>query len=324
MVYKNDIVEDPILTSIYRGYMPQGQRFIADKIFPTVPVKVRSAKLRQLGTDFLRIYDDVFIGKNKTPEIEFTISKADGWYCEKHGLKYMLTKEDALDFGGTAGMAAGMQEAKEEFTRFLKVAKMLVREYALMSVLTDTNIITNNVTLTESDRFNNYVIKNVHRDILRGARAKIWTETGEEANTVIMSKDVKDVLIDHPVLKAEIYGTGPTPIESLNDAQLAKALKVDRILVGKVRYNAAMKGQAASMLNVWPNSLIFAYINPSSAPMRYENSLGYRFELEAPVVDSFGVNDPKGAEYVRVEDFYDDLLIEAKAAYLIKDAITAI
>ena len=84
------------------------------------------------------------------------------------------------------------------------------------------------------------------------------------ANTLIMGKAVYDVLKRHPQLLDHVKGGSTTNnAAKVNLANMAEIFEVDRILVGKAKYNTSIKGQTAGYSYLWGDSLVAAYIDPS-------------------------------------------------------------
>lgn len=317
------INNSPILTKIYRGYSPDG-RFIHDMILPSVKVASKTAQARQWAStalDPLRIHNNVIVGKSKTPEITVEMTKASLYTTERHGLKIGVTKEDGQEYNPT-DYQAGMAEAKIDFAEMLKWAQMLGKEYALSQALFNTSNFTYNSTLAGSDQWSNYSTSSPITDV-RAARTSVYTYSGEAANVGITSQEVMFILQNHPELKRTngVAPDGTVPVRELTELEVAKALGLDRILVGKVKYETANIGQTSSLTNVWGKYFLVAYINPNPQPKKWQRSLGYSFVLDQPVIDTYVENDPKYTEFVRVEEEYDDVILDETAGYLLAAVI---
>lgn len=320
MSNKIRISNDPVLDKIVRGYMPMDEQYIAGKLFPKIKVGSRKGDIKSAGTEFLRVNSVTKVGRTGTPEITVSMSKSSGWSCENEGLKILTLKEDGESYN-QADWRAGMTAAKLSFAKMIKTAKMLAKEKEAADVLTSTSIITNNVTLSGSDQWSDYAGSNPLTQFSAAADS-IYAATGREANTAYMGRNVFKKLRFHPVLFDKLGTTSSSErSKGLTKEQLALILEVDQILIGTVRYESAKEGQTSSMSSVWGNDFGMLFVNPNPTPELFEKSFGYEFVLDELVTDTFAVKDPMFAEYVRLNEDRDQLVLDATAAYLVKAAV---
>jgi hypothetical protein len=315
------ILNDPVLTQIYQGYMPMDQDFVRPQVMPVIPVGSDTGDIKTMGSDFLRIHTGLMVDRAGTPEIDVTITKANAYRTERHGLKIPVTKEDGKAYNKT-DWRAGMRAAQLEYTQLLKTAVLVAKDYALASVLQSSSVITQYTTLSGSSQFNDYT-NSSPIEVIKTGRTAIYDAVGYEANVAIMNRATFEALRWHPELKKTngIAPDGTVAIRPLTQVEVAYALNVDRIVVGRVKYNTAAKGKTASLTTVWGKDITLAYINPSPTANRYEYSMGYTFEMDAPVIDTYEEIDPKYVSFVRMDEEYDDVILAANACYLIKAAI---
>lgn len=326
MTHSIEIRNNPVLTELYRGYQPVEADYIQNQILPVLSTGSESGDIINLGTtsqDMLRIHNTVIVGRTKTPEIRFSLSKAVAYKCEKRGLKVLVTIEDANKFkkeGETIENAKA--KAKNMFTKFLKTATMLGREVALASALFSTSTFTNYTTLTGADKFSDYVnsdpigVSTVAKNTIRKA-------IGKKPNVCIMGPEVEMYLVNHPQLKKTngVAPDGTVPVRALERVELAKALGVDKILVGEAQYQTSKLGETAVKTDIWGKYMLFAYVNPSPVPEEFQLSLGYQFVQNESVIDEWDIIDPKDATFVREESKYDDVILDELAGYLIAGAV---
>jgi len=318
-----DGFNNPILTDIYQGYSVPGSSFIRDAILPKMSVNVHTAdgrKMLSTATDILRIINNVRIGRAKTAEIEVGTSKELLYKTEEHALKVMINKSDAKDY--SASIEEGMRLAKIDYTEWLKEVQMLAREKALADVVFNADTYTNSEALSGTGQWSDYVNSNPKSDI-KSARQTARGAAQVEINTAAMGIEVFETLEDHPILKKTngIAPDGTVAVRSLNEAEVAKAIGIDKIVVGNVWYDNAKFGQTSSMTQLWGNYCALMYTNPNPTPSIKEKSFGYSFTLQDAVVDEYDVQDPKDASYVRVIEEYDDVILEEKAGYLFSTVV---
>ena len=317
------IQNDPILTNIFRGYSPQDQQFVYPQFFPRIPVSSLRGQVKTLGTgaqDFLRLHNDVTVGYGVTPTITVDMSKADLYSCDYHTLQIGITKKDGHDFSLT-DWRSGQQEAARMFTRMLKTAVMLGREYALAAAIFNSSVVTQTSALGSTAKWDVYATSDPIMDA-QTAKKAVYAATGFVPNVAVMPMEVFFALADHTGIKVTTANGGTIQKEPLSKEQIAKALGVDKILIGQVRYETAKKGQTSSKTNVWGKSVLFAYVNPSPSPEQFEKSFGYQFILQDPVIDQYYLDDPKDVLFIRYEEAYDDVILDADAGYLFTTVIS--
>lgn len=304
-------VQDKLLGNISTAYVPDG--YISEMILPAIYSKNKTGKIGVYGTEHLRIVNSNKIGKGKYKSVDSTAYSTTGYDIEGHGLTDLVTKEDYANV---------YEPFKAEEDKVMGLSSMLwlEKEKVVADALGNTSIITQNVTLAGVQQYNDYTNSTPVQDFST-ARAAVKAGCGMVPNLAIMSWEVKNKLKYHPQL-ADYLGIKYNQIGPLSDEQLAMALDVDKVLVGKVSYESAKEGQASSLAPVWGKNIIFA-VSPQKAAL-HQVALGYmvRYEGEQPrKVYKWAENNPPESTSVLVEDNYDQLLTNVKAAYLVKNAI---
>ena len=317
------ITNDPILTQIFRGYAPQDQQFVYPSFLPTIPVTSLRGQVRTLGTkaqDFLRLHNDVTIGRGLTPEITVEMSKADLYNCDYHTLQVVITKKDGHDFS-TTDWKAGQQEAARMFTRMLKTAVMMGREYALANAIFNAGVITQTSALGATAKWDVDSTSDPIGDALL-AKKTVYDACGYVPNVAVMPMNVFFALQSNKQAKVTTANGGTIQKDPLSLVQCQMVLGVDKIIIGQVRRETAAKGQTSSLANVWGKSVLFAYVNPNPTPEQFEKSFGYSFVLQDPVIDQYYQEDPKDVLHIRYEEAYDDVILDATTAYLFTTVIS--
>ena len=309
---------NPVLQKIVKGYTPVG--FIREEILPKIIVKARKGDILSADSKFLRIHNNVTVKRSTTPEITFSTSIVNGWNVEDKGLKMIVTAEDGANWDPT-NASAGMLSAKATMSKLVRQSEMLGNEFSLATVIQDAANYAagNKVTLSGTDQYNDYANSDPIGDFQIANRA-IRAATGLLPNKAVMSWEVWDVLRFHPSILA-LVGTNKDKLTGVSVDQLAMVMGVDSISIGKVFYNSAKGGQTKIMTPIWGKKIMFMYVNPNPSPEVFEDSFGNTFTFDNLSVDSWKVDDPKDAEFVRVTESYDDVIRDFNAGYLITDAI---
>ena len=148
-----------------------------------------------------------------------------------------------------------------------------------------------------------------------------------EPNTLIMGKDVWDILKRHPQLLDFVKGGATTASPAKVSLELAaNFFEVDRILVGKRRYNSAIKGQTAIYTRLWGKHIVAAFIDTA---VTLENLTAWKtFRWTQMSTDAgFKVRRYRdeetggGGQWIEPEMSIIEKAICADLAYMIKDAV---
>lgn len=302
---------DMLLTKVSSGYFPKG--YISEMILPEIGSAQSTGKLGKYGHSHLRLENARKAGRGKYRRVEPITRSTDSFSIEGHGLEGLVTKEDRknvlLPF-----------KAEEDETMGLTSLLWTEKEYLLASALADTAVLTQNVTLSGSSQFSDYL----NSDPLarfKTARLAVRDGCGVPPDTAVMDWSVWNTLRFHPQILDSLGYKDNRP-GGLTESELASAMGVKKVLLGESMYNSAKQGQADVLAAIWGKHIVFGVMPEKAVP--YQVSLGYmvRFEGEAPrKVYKYAVNNPPQSTGILVEDDYDMLISNAGAGYLIKDAI---
>ena len=148
-----------------------------------------------------------------------------------------------------------------------------------------------------------------------------------EPNTLIMGADVWMKLKRHPQILDHIKGGSTSANPALVTLQLAaEVFEVDRILIGKRRYNSAIKGAAAVYTRLWGKHIVAAYIDPA---VTLENLTAWKTFRWNQVSTDAGYKVRRyrdeeiggGGQYIETEMSIVEKAICADLAYMVKDAV---
>lgn len=303
-----------LLTGLSNGYFPLMDDFIAEKILPAVKVAQTTGLIGSYSNNHLRIVNTVHTGKGDYQQLESITTSSDTYSIEDHGLHDVITRKTLANFEKPF-------DAEVDTMLALILAHMNAKDFGLATALHDTAIITQNTTLTGFNQYNNLdhadstplVDKIVADNAVRDA-------TGRKPNTLIASERTIDYLRFHDSLMNNL-GFKYNRTGGMSTKELAQALNIDKILVGKAMYNASKEGQSDDLTNIWGNHMVYAYI---AKPALRQKTLGFEFRLAGTSpreVSRFTPTMPTKSKGVIVTDNYDQNLLNVECAYLIKDAV---
>lgn len=302
---------DKQVTNVLLAYT--NDDFIADQILPTVPnLKEESGKIASLGNEHMRVYDSVrSLYDESSHRMEFKISNDKSYEIQYHDLDIYLPDRliDQLQEPFDARRDAGI-------TLMQSVA--LEREYALAQLMTNTSILTNNTTLSGTSQFNDYTNSDPAA-VFETARTAIQNKIGREANSVMLSRKVFNTLKRHPFFLNLVRGVSVLSPDVLTQI-LKDFFEVENVIVGRSIYINSKPGQSETKTQLWGNDVVFFY-RPATASL-LTPSFGYNFALQG---QNLRASTRRHAEdhgdILRVEYAYQDKVLDADAAYLIKNAV---
>lgn len=300
---QSQVVQDPVLSNVSIRY--SNDEYIADQILPVRSVSKRTGKYFVYDKSNFRIADSERSIGDPSTEVEYGLSKAD-FSTADHALKQIVPDqirdqaEDALD---------PMSDATEQVTDRL----LIEREDALADWMQNTSNISQNVTLSGTDQWNDGANSDPFGDIKTG-RSTVQKATGKKPNTFVMGQEVFDELSEHPdVIDRVKYSQLGIVTEDL----MAQAFKVDNVLVGSALKQNATEGQADDLGYIWGKHAWLAYVSPTTSLRQV--TFGWTFEYERKTKRWY--DEDREGTFSRVNMDYVQKIAAEKAAYLIKNAV---
>ena len=130
--------------------------------------------------------------------------------------------------------------------------------------------------LAVSDRWDNAASDPISAAMT--AKQTVITNSGEEPNVCIMGYEVYTALRQHPLILEYVSRTSNS-VGIVSNEDIARALDVDTIWVGKAVANTAEEGLTASNAFIWGKFCLFARLRKSPAPMSPQSCLQrWRFQ----------------------------------------------
>jgi hypothetical protein len=261
---RNDIHIDGPLSDIAIAYKQDS--FIADQVFPIVPVDKQSDKYFTWTKGFwMRNSVQERAPGDTYPEGRLGLSN-DTYYCNLYHLGYGIPDEDAQNQDAAVELEiTGAEWLAQQF--------MLNREIKLAGDIFVINVWANDVVGgTNFVKWSDYDNSNPVTDVNTG-KETIQQSTGKRANTLVIGEEVKNTLAEHPNLldKFKYTQTG-----ILDAEQIRQALKVDTLLVGEAVQESSMEGaSSATRAYIWGQNALLLHV-PDSPGLRVA-AAGYTF-----------------------------------------------
>lgn len=304
-------IVDKLLTNVSQMYVPEG--YIAEDVLPLLQSTQKTGKIGKYGKDHLRIEHSLVGGRGAYRRVEPIVRSSDSYSIESHGLEGMVTEDDYRNVEEPF-------DAEKDETLGLNTMIALNKEYALASTLTSTSIITQNTTLSGTSQFSDYANSDPI-GVFKTARLAVYNGCGLPPNCALMSWEVANTLAYSPQI-LDALGFAFNRAGQLSEAELSKAMGVEKLLIAKSKYNSAKEGQTDTLASVWSDDILMFYAPDKAA--KYQTSLGYRVALSGQTqrrVFKFKIDNPPNATGILCDDSYDFVITNVAAGYLIKDTL---
>ena len=254
----NDVqAVDPILTGMLVGYMQEDSRFIASRIFPSVPVDKDS------GTyyEFTKKYWFLDEMEERAPGQPF--ARADFGVSTST----YATLQWALDYSVADEVRANSQipMTLEEAGLRLLAQRALIRRERLFSV----DFMKTTVWGTDDDNattdWDDFSAGDPVSDILTATRT-ISDNTGQTANTLALGHIVHNALVNHPDILDRLKYVQSIGISSV-EAALGDIFGLSNYWVGKASYNTANEAASFSAAAIIDDDALITYVTPNPGLM---------------------------------------------------------
>lgn len=303
-------IVDKLLTNVSNQLVPEG--YISELLLPELNVVQTTGLIGKYSNDHLRIIDTTVGGKGLYPMVDTVVRSSSSYKLVDHALKELLVEDD---FDNVEKPFDAEQDSVVALTTHL----WLEKEKGLADAMAGGTI-TSGVTLAGVNQWSAYSTSNPLQD-LRDGRKGVRGGCGMKANVAFMDEDVADTLRFHPQLLDSLGFKDNRP-GGLQDSELAKALKVDKVLVAEVVYNSSLQPAADALAPVWGKHFWYAHIPGTAA--RRQQSLGYRVQKAGQkprqVFKSYP-DEPVNSTKIIVKDKYQQVITNEKCAYRITNAI---
>lgn len=310
------------LTMMSVAYMQEESSFIANQAAPIIPSDHKSDDYYVFEKeDFFR--DEA---EERAPGTESAGGEhklhTESFRCKRYAFHEDVYDEDrenqdeAIDKDG---------EATELVTHKL----LIRREKAWMGKFFKTGVWGNELAgvagapgAGQFRRWDDYVNSDPRVQFKLGRRT-ILSSTGRVPNTLILSYDAKDALIDHPTFIERVKYTSK---ESVTPEMIAGYFEVSRVLIAQAIENRAAKGAAADMDFIAGKHALLCYVAPK--PGKRTPSAMYTFTWKyQPVAPKEGVRVKKfrmeeiEADRIEAAQNWDDKVVAADMGFFFKDCV---
>ena len=262
---------DRAMTNISVAYLQDASAFIADKVFPIVPVRRQSDVFYVYNKgDFMRDEAQVRGAGTESAGGDYGVAASDPYHCRKHAFHYDVTEEERANYDEPLN-------ADTDATEFVSQKMLIRREMEWASKFFKTGVWGTEITGTDSNPSSGQAIKwslatsNPILDITNAA-VQMASETGYRPNTLVLSPFAFNALKNHEDILDRIKYTQKGIVTT---DLLATLFEVQHVYVAWSVVNSAAKGAADSVSFIMGKHALLCYANPS--PALRKPSAGYIF-----------------------------------------------
>jgi len=256
---------DPVLTGMLVGYQQADARFVANRVFPVVPVELQGFTY-YIVTKKYWFLDEM---KSRTPGAAFArggygVSTTTG-YANTWGLEHPIADEARKNNQVPMSL-------EQSGTKWLAQQSLIRRERAFSAdfMVTgvwgtdDNNSTTDWDDFTSGDPFNDVLV----------AKRTVSNNTGQDPNTMVLGYIVHAALQNHPDIVDRVKHVQIASLGNVESA-LASLFDTPNYVVGKATYNSANEGQTFSGSAIIDDDCLLCYT--TLTPGLMEASAGYTF-----------------------------------------------
>lgn len=306
---------DAPLTNLTIAFLQDANGFIADRVFPKVSVAKKSDKYYIYNrADFNRVGQvQARAPRTQAPRVGMSLS-TDTYLTDVYSLatdfdfETLANEDAALDI-----RAAGSQMLTHQL--------LIDREIKWASTYftggvwgTDWDGVSGAPSTNQVRQWSDYTNSTPIVDVTNIMRTVQLKSGGFKPNVMVVGKEVRDVLVNHPTILARLNGGATVTNTALvTDAKLAEIFGVEEFLVMETVKNTAAEGLTESNAFIGGKAVAF-YYRPRAAGLMIP-SAGYTFtwdELENASGYGIAIKSYRG-DYLAIDGIAE--VLEANLAY---------
>ena len=296
---------DQPLSNLTLAYVQSQDVFIADKVFPTVGVARQSDRYYIYDRANMNRAGDVKILAPRTEvnRIGMAIS-SDSYFTDVRGL--------GMDFDEqTIANEDEVLELRSAGAQTLAMRMLLDREANFATTFFSTGVWTTEVTGAAAAGAGNVIFWNDYtnstpiQNVTEGMRSAQLVSGGFKPNTLVIGKEVRDILINHPDILARLNGGSTINNPALiTDGKLAEIFGVENMYVMEAVNNTAAEGLTEVNAFIGGKNALLCYTPKTTGLMTPAAGMTFAWN-SVPGVNNLGVT---------VESFSDDALKRQQVA----------
>lgn len=289
---------DALLTDISVAFIQSSTKYIADRVFPRVPVQKQSDLYATYSrADFLRDEMHVRQAGSRANRIGYRTG-TDSYLAKEWAAEHPIDDQVRAN-------ASAPYMPEEDAVKFLTQKMLLKREKefitnffstALWTGSSDGSDVQGGSDFTQWSNAASTPIEDINDEMIR-----VETRSGLLPNTLVVNRQVWFDLKNHPDIVDRIKHTSS---EAVTTDLVARLMGIDKVLVSAAVENTAPEGVAHSGAYLAGDKALLAYTTPSAGLM--QPTAGYTFvwtgligSAEGQVIENYR-DDPAVSDIIRI------------------------
>lgn len=288
----------------------QNRAFVAEQVFPVIPVVKESDVYYTFSREELRDMDTLRAPGALAKEIEWVPSTST-YTAQEYAMRHLLP--DRIRNNADAPVRPQMNTVS-------KIMKwiMLGQEKRVQAIAQDG---TNSVaTVAASPKWDG-TSPTIEKDI-DTAKDSVRDSAGVEPNAILLAENVKDVVKRDTTLRGLIQyviNLGAGNRDLLMNGELPPVMFNLAIIIAGSVEDTSKIGAASSISKIWGDSVPVFY--REMAPSLDAVTWGYIMRLQNPIVTTYR-DDPRKGEWIEASILQAEELVTSSAANLITDVLS--
>ena len=322
---------DQPLSNLTLAYVQSQDTFIADKVFPVVGVSKQSDKYYIYDRANMNRAGDVKVLAPRTEVNRIGMAISDSsYFTDVRGLgmdfdeQTIANEDDVLEI-----RAAGAQT--------LMMRMLLDREANFASTFFVNNVWTTSVTGAANGvgvpvHWDDYTNSTPIQNITLAMRTTQLASGGFKPNTLVVGKEVRDILINHPDILGRLnQGSTINNPALVNDGKLAEIFGVENFFVMEAVNNTAAEGLAEVNAFIGGKNALLCYTPKATGLMTPAAGMTFAWN-NIPGVNNLGVTvesysddalkRQQVAEHIQVKMSYDMKVVGPDLGYFFNAIVT--
>lgn len=293
---------DKALTNVSVKY--KNSDYIADKVFPMLPVNDESGKYYVYNRNF-RLPETLRRDGAEANKHDFALSTS-SYQTAEHALKDVVTDRQARNYG----LASLKADTTEELTD-----KIMLRKEKSVADLFTTTSWSLNVSLASAAQWSADTTASNPIPLMDTAATTVLANSGFLPNKAIMNRKVMLAAKNHT---ASIGERVKYTSAEISKNTLAALFDIPEIMIGLAQIDSAAEGVTDSIGDVWSDNIWVGYVTPRASVK--SPTAGYIITDERRQVRSWKAEELKGEE-IEVGESYVPKIVASLAGYLIRDVL---
>lgn len=299
---------DSNLTNLSIKY--RNEAMIWPLVMPVVKVNKRSDKFTKYNkADAYTLADDKIGPKSLPNEVDWGVS-TDNYSVKDHALSDWVPQEDIDNSDNPV-------QPEVDTVEFLNLLMDIAQEKRVCDIFNTSSNFSQKTTLSGTSQWGQSA-DNPVANLLTAVEGCFI-----RANTLVFGADAWAVYRALPEVLDAVKGTiGTAPRGGLaTTSEVASLLEVDRVIVGRGRYNTAKDGQTVSYSRLWGKHCWALYVDPNPGIKSITFGVTFCEMLRQVQRDFDQKRGIKGAHFFKSAWNSDEKIIAADVAYMIENAV---